>query len=176
MYVSPGGRSSTSKLTDCLPLEWARKLFAMRLLAPPILKEYVFNRSLVAYDVLSYQVSVTEVVWTSRHFQFLSRHLYLTLANFGTRSICTALRLHFTHSPPMAERDKSPQNAQSSSPPHIEPDAASEAPSSDSSSHHGQSWFQRLKDWSPSLVLENTGSVGGVISSTEAGARSKEWI
>ena len=71
------------------------------------------------------------------------------------------------------ERNKNQQEAQNSSPLHAEPDAAGEAPSYDASSHHAQSWFQQLKDWSPSLVLENTGSVGGAISPAETEARGK---
>ncbi len=71
------------------------------------------------------------------------------------------------------ERNKNLQEAQSSSPPRIEPEAADEAPSSEPSSHHGQSWFQQLKHWSPSLVLENTGSVGRGISSMETEGRAK---
>jgi len=43
----------------------------------------------------------------------------------------------------------------------LEHDAASEPSPSAASPHHGHGplWFQGLKDWSPSLVLENTGSV-----------------
>ena len=101
------------------------------------------------------------------------------LAKFSTKGTCTAPWLHFTCSPPMddpTERNKNPQEAPFSSSPHREPNTASEAPSPEPSSRLGQSWFQQLREWSPSLVLENTGSVGGVISSAETEGIGKDWI
>jgi len=59
----------------------------------------------------------------------------------------------------MADQSERNKPLPSSSPPHIANDAASQASSAGSSSHDGRSWFRQLKDWSPSLVLENTGSV-----------------
>ena len=149
-----------------------------RIVAIPINSEkgYVFDRSLVALSNLN------QVIWTLPQSQFSSRHCINTHTRISEqKASLSALWVHFTYPLTMAdstERKKNQQEAHSSSRPRIEPDAANEAPSSDPSSHHGQSWFRQLKHWSPSLVLENTGSVGRAISSAETESRRQrqDWI
>ena len=125
----------------------------------------VFHSPFVVYDLPSskYLRPIESKRLDLASFSVFFASLYLTLTTFGVKEIFTQFRFPFTHSPPMAdpiEGNGTQPEVLPSSPPHTEHDATSEAPSSHPSFQPGRSWFQQLKDWSPSLVLDNTGSVG----------------